>query len=218
MERAARFIAEEAGAAGYAARLLTAGFSIVTTGHSLGAGVAVLLAVTLRRLVPGLRATVFAFATPAAVDAYLAQELARPDGPVRVTSLVNRDDVVPRASAKNLRELAHELDLRRKEWEPLLREDVAAIKSRAKNLFAPRDRERMESLAPKATGFPGALGDEVHVTDPSLPPGGNPAAHRDMSRTGMLLRSQSVVKIRVESAEELHDVSHWASDPPAVWG
>ena len=50
------------------------GYRAVLTGHSLGAGVAVLLALLLKEAIPALDVRVWGFSVPACVDAFLARQ------------------------------------------------------------------------------------------------------------------------------------------------
>jgi len=76
-------------------QLLDDGYTIECTGHSMGAGISALLALLLRLM--GLPAHAVCFATPAVMD----HELARACRPY-VLSVVNTEDIVPRASVFNL--------------------------------------------------------------------------------------------------------------------
>jgi len=78
------------------------GYKIVTTGHSLGGGVAALAAVIMRA--QNIAAEAFTFGTPACVELALAQSCA-----TYVTTVVCGDDLVPRLSAYNTAELSHRL-------------------------------------------------------------------------------------------------------------
>ena len=100
MARAAEYVYRES----YDAlkKLHDSGYSIVLTGHSLGAGVASLTAVLLKRSLE--RVHCVAFAAPACVDGRLAAAM-RPF----VTSVILGDDVVPRLTARALRRLVRKL-------------------------------------------------------------------------------------------------------------
>lgn len=82
--------------------VLPAGYSIILTGHSLGAGVAALVGILLRSRLPALardndRLRVIAFAAPPVLDLKASRACAS-----FITTVVNNSDVVPRASLSNL--------------------------------------------------------------------------------------------------------------------
>jgi hypothetical protein len=85
------------------ALLLPAGYRLLITGHSLGAGVAALVAVILRSRIPRLRddedgvIRVLAFGSPPVLDHDAALACAG-----FVSSIVNNSDVIPRMSLSNL--------------------------------------------------------------------------------------------------------------------
>ena len=81
------------------------GFSLVITGHSLGAGVATLLLAVLERdanFAP-LKPTCFAFAPPCTVSSDFAALL--PNVNARITSIVNEDDMVSRFGLSQMEDL-----------------------------------------------------------------------------------------------------------------
>jgi hypothetical protein len=138
MARAAQYIFEETAPALRA--LATAGYGIVLTGHSLGAGVASLLAVLVRDDLDdnGLAASgvrCFGFATPACVDEVLARRCERGG---LVTAVVLHDDVVPRLTATSLRRLMSELLRQRETCMEHWRQDLDAVWGRLRHgLWAP---------------------------------------------------------------------------------
>ena len=81
--------------------LLPAGYQLVLTGHSLGAGTAALAAVLLRTRFPVLRDPkrlyVWAFASPPVLDYDTAQACAP-----FLTTVVNNSDIIPSCSLSNL--------------------------------------------------------------------------------------------------------------------
>ena len=84
---------------------LPAGYSVVVTGHSLGAGAACLLGVLLRNAIPVFqkdkkRLRVYAFATPACLGLDACRGCMD-----FVTSVVNNTDCVPRVSVSSMRVL-----------------------------------------------------------------------------------------------------------------
>ena len=83
--------------------LHSAGYTVLLTGHSLGAGVAAVLASLLRPLLPGVRC--IGFATPSS----LAGEALLEESRSFVTSVILRCDAVPRATIGSCRRLLHHL-------------------------------------------------------------------------------------------------------------
>jgi hypothetical protein len=77
--------------------MVDGGCKVVLAGHSLGAGTASIFSMLLKH--QGIENTCWAYATPACVDLKVAPSLGH------ITSVVMRDDVVPRASMFNLRTL-----------------------------------------------------------------------------------------------------------------
>jgi hypothetical protein len=153
MLSSARWLAEDGGVVDWMKRLHDAGFErIVFTGHSLGAGVALLLALLTKSRHPEMRdVEVFGFAMPACVDAGIADVLCGTgrgtvaDGVV-VRSMVNKDDIVSRLSVANAVALAREIQSRRADWEPLLSSDLDGVLQRAKTLWAPNQRRESSPL------------------------------------------------------------------------
>ena len=83
--------------------LHSSGYAVLLTGHSLGAGVAAVLASLLRPLLPGVRC--IGFATPSS----LAGEVLLEESRSFVTSVILRCDAVPRATIGSCRRLLHHL-------------------------------------------------------------------------------------------------------------
>lgn len=83
---------------------IPAGYSIVVTGHSLGAGVACLLGMLLTTAIPSLRQSnklrVYAYATPACLSMEACQSCTD-----YITSVVNNTDCVPRLGVPAMRVL-----------------------------------------------------------------------------------------------------------------
>ena len=107
MLRAARAILDECGARRAVARLRANGYALTVVGHSLGAGVAVLLTALLNAddaASSAQRVKCFAFACPACASEALT-DLLQAD----VTAVVHQDDVVPRLSDANCEVLAAEI-------------------------------------------------------------------------------------------------------------
>lgn len=82
------------------------GFSVVVSGHSLGAGTAILCTLLLQlELLPGApRVRCFAFAPPAVVSSLAAPCVAA----IEVYAFINRYDIIPRVSTRALMVLAAE--------------------------------------------------------------------------------------------------------------
>ena len=149
MARAAEYVYRESYDALKA--LHDAGYSIVLTGHSLGAGVASLTAVLLKRSLERIHCV--AFAAPACVDGRLAEAM-RPF----VTSVVLGDDVVPRLTARALRRLVRKLLHERQSCMTHWRADLDAAWGRLRDgLWAPRVRDSLVRAA-GAAGLAGAAG------------------------------------------------------------
>eukprot|EP00658_Telonema_sp_P-2_P047067 TRINITY_DN3557_c0_g1_i1.p1 TRINITY_DN3557_c0_g1~~TRINITY_DN3557_c0_g1_i1.p1 ORF type:complete len:566 (-),score=97.44 TRINITY_DN3557_c0_g1_i1:125-1822(-) len=115
------------------AELHHAGFSITLVGHSLGAGVASLLALRLSALIPSIRCV--SYAAPACMDCRLA-EASR----ACVDAIILHDDIVPRASARNVLELFQDLSRYSKQWPDLFKQDLRAVTGRMKRLWEPPRR------------------------------------------------------------------------------
>ena len=117
MWKSAQWLSEEGGVSSMIKELHDAGHEkIVFTGHSLGAGVALLLALLAKSKygVDLSDVSVYGYAMPACVDEGIADEVCGcgvghvGDGVV-VRSLVNKDDIVSRLSVANATELALEI-------------------------------------------------------------------------------------------------------------
>jgi hypothetical protein len=91
-------------------------YALITTGHSLGAGVAALAAMALKPTFPSVHC--YAFATPASVTRELAEECHD-----YVTSVVNGDDCVPRLHQHSMLRLQNEIS--QFDWRTTLRQLVA---------------------------------------------------------------------------------------------
>lgn len=91
-------------------------YALVTTGHSLGAGVAALATMVLKPSFPSVHC--YAFATPASVTRELAEECYD-----YVTSVVNGDDCVPRLHQHSMLKLQDEIS--KFDWRTTLRQLVA---------------------------------------------------------------------------------------------
>ena len=76
------------------------GFNVILVGHSLGAGVASVLAMLLREELGMERVTCFAFAPPPAVSFFLAER-----SKAYIFSVVNNDDAIPRTGVKQIKTL-----------------------------------------------------------------------------------------------------------------
>ncbi|GAB5361000.1 hypothetical protein AAMO2058_000676600 [Amorphochlora amoebiformis] len=147
------------GAGGNVGRMLerfsAAGYSIEIVGHSLGGGVATLLALLLHAENSNIKIDVYAYAVPACVSPRLENRCHRrptDKGGVKVISTILQDDAVPRASARNILALAKEIVERKKEWQPALAREIKDIQRRALGLWAPMTRSthwmRMEKEGP----------------------------------------------------------------------
>ena len=134
----AKWLAEVAEMNKWVRKMAERGYKIVLTGHSLGAGVAVLLGLLLKSSIPALTPHVYAYCTPACVDANLAKKCS--GELIRVITYINRDDFVARASAPNIRAMAAEIKARRAEWEPFLSSDLSDVYARIKTVWAPLRR------------------------------------------------------------------------------
>lgn len=77
---------------------LPAGYGMVITGHSLGAGVSCLLGMFFKKKFPDMPLQVYAFATPACCSYEAALSSAD-----YITSIINNNDCVPRMSLMNVR-------------------------------------------------------------------------------------------------------------------
>ncbi|GBG28474.1 Hypothetical Protein FCC1311_046972 [Hondaea fermentalgiana] len=156
------------------ARLHKAGYKITFTGHSLGAGVATLLALLIADEDPTININVYGFGSPACVDEALAEackgrfhaKYAAPDAEpvtrlgdrVTVLNFVFRDDVVSRLSLFNARLFAADIKRLKPRWGPLLKEDRGAYTSRAFSLWAPQQRGNYVGADARAAHDAGADG------------------------------------------------------------
>jgi len=142
MGRAAQWVYDETSEALFA--LASNGYDLELTGHSLGAGVASLLTIMLRRGLDDRGLTksklhCYCFATPACVDVHLADQTKD-----LVTSVVLHDDVVPRLTARALRRLMAQLLRQRETCMRRWRDDLDAVWGRLRNgLWAPRWRDSL---------------------------------------------------------------------------
>ncbi|OQR91987.1 hypothetical protein ACHHYP_04166, partial [Achlya hypogyna] len=121
------------------------GFKLMVNGHSLGGGVAALLAVMLHPEFPDIEC--LAYAVPACANRHTAEACAP-----FVTSVVLRDDFVPRAKTHNIVRLSAELKAFRDDWKNTAMEDWSAVKSRVKSVWAPRKREWAQQEAARQRG------------------------------------------------------------------
>eukprot|EP00735_Rhodelphis_limneticus_P014100 TRINITY_DN808_c0_g1::TRINITY_DN808_c0_g1_i2::g.25436::m.25436 TRINITY_DN808_c0_g1::TRINITY_DN808_c0_g1_i2::g.25436 ORF type:complete len:709 (+),score=125.82,sp/Q5YLM1/DGLA_RAT/34.78/3e-15,FYVE/PF01363.16/3.9e-13,FYVE/PF01363.16/9.2e-12,Lipase_3/PF01764.20/1.6e-20,Abhydrolase_6/PF12697.2/0.16,PAS_7/PF12860.2/0.3,FYVE_2/PF02318.11/0.12,FYVE_2/PF02318.11/34 TRINITY_DN808_c0_g1_i2:60-2186(+) len=139
--------------------LVSKGFNLVIVGHSLGAGCATLLSILLK---PDIPVQCYAYATPACVEEPLA-DLCRSF----VTSIVLRDDVVPRATPRAAKVLAETLLEYRGVWRKYYQEDMHAFKQRAKGVWAPRTRTSKRVSTSSTTSMPSG-GVAVTTTDVAM--------------------------------------------------
>lgn len=109
------------------------GYKVLTTGHSLAAGVVTLLSILLRPYIPELQC--FAYATPACMGELLGDSCRD-----YVTSVVLAHDVVPRASVAATRKLVQDLDQFKPIWNKMWEEDKAHTSDRLKGIWTPRLR------------------------------------------------------------------------------
>ncbi|KAJ8608390.1 hypothetical protein CTAYLR_008154 [Chrysophaeum taylorii] len=124
MLAAARAILDKCGARKVLETLFDAGFELEIVGHSMGAGVAAVLAALLDK-----PATCVCFAPPACVSPCLADALKD-----RVLSVVHRDDLVPRLSDSNCAALARDLVSDDANFKRRLAEDKALLAKHLKDL------------------------------------------------------------------------------------
>ncbi|KAF4675880.1 hypothetical protein FOL47_007121 [Perkinsus chesapeaki] len=148
------------------ARLHSEGYRISLTGHSLGAGIASLACLILRQDVMTNcdTLTCVGFGSPACMDETLASAAER----LGVISVVNRDDMVPRASVHNARKLIERLAdptsvARTRQY---LAEDAAAL----------RDIKRLTQLKRRRDHAHTDDGDAIMVTAEAS--GSIPSDHR----------------------------------------
>ena len=139
MARAARWLRSELRLV--LGHLAAAGYDVILTGHSLGAGVAALLTVLLKRLVPGVRCVGYA-TPPVAGGARLLRALGD-----CCTSLVHRNDAVPRMTLTSLRSTIEEL-VEFTEWREDAMLDIQAVVDRAKGCWAPQLRSAPSEEGP----------------------------------------------------------------------
>jgi hypothetical protein len=148
-------------------RLVDSGCDVRVVGHSLGAAVAALLTLLLRRGLaaigvaqPSLRVRGVAFSSPSCLSAALSDELldaaatargAAPE-PRGFLSVVLRDDVITRVTPRAARQLLREILVFRDQVFRHLQQDWADVMRRARSLWAPRQPQAFA-----ATGADAAL-------------------------------------------------------------
>ena len=114
MLRSAKWIAQEGGMVEALKRLNDEGYTIKFVGHSLGAGVATMIALLFLRERRGVKLKVYGYGTPACVSEDVANKcMGDTPGFPEVISLVNRDDCVSRFSTVNIHALALEVQRQR---------------------------------------------------------------------------------------------------------
>ena len=139
----AKYLLEEEGVAEWLVRLRSVGYRIVVCGHSLGAGVAAILSVLLTsNLYSHLNVLdsvdTFAYAIPSCMSMALCEQInsetaARRAGAkqgIMLTSVVLRDDIVPRIGQKPLEDFVERLESEAAVWRPLMyrsKTDAASI-------------------------------------------------------------------------------------------
>ena len=157
MAQAARWLRREVGPA--LRQLCESGFRIKLVGHSLGAGVASLLAALLLPEFPNL--TMIGFATPACASGpNLLRKLRG-----CCNSVILRNDAVPRATLSSVRDLLGELATY-SDWKQSAVQDWNSVVGRARTLWAPNLRSTSDggSLQPSPSGVP------LSPSTPILPP------------------------------------------------
>lgn len=129
-------------------QLIDNGYSIVLSGHSLGASVAILTALLLIDLDSKLHVQVKAFATPPCTDkllsiltqsGYLKKDV-KFFNRIDLRNFINRDDIVSRLSLQCLHHCALEIKRTKPLWQRYVEEDVKSYKEKAKALWAPNQR------------------------------------------------------------------------------
>lgn len=167
MARAARWLRREVGPA--LQQLRACGYSITLAGHSLGAGVASLLAALLLPEYPDI--TMVGFATPSCAS---GRTLLRRLGAC-CCSVILRNDAVPRATLSSVRCLLDELAAF-SEWRESAAEDWNSVLGRAKTLWAPNLRGAAGPCSPPplmsepGLSDPAASGPTSGLAPPPLPP------------------------------------------------
>jgi hypothetical protein len=136
---------------GIIASLVSQGYVIRCTGHSLGGGVAALLGILIKRHFRGKGMEkdledlirVYSFGTPSCVNEDLVREIGGngEGGDSFITSVVLHDDIVPRITPTSVRRLMKHLLYVKETWvDKNFRDDVEAVADRVKNVWAPRWR------------------------------------------------------------------------------
>ena len=127
--RAAKAILNDCGAAAAVDALRAKGIHVTVVGHSLGAGVAVLMTALLNQNTTLPNARCYGYATPACVSPPLAERLKK-----TVTSCVLRDDAVPRLSEKHCARLAREIVADDENYRERFAKDRAAYSQHVKQI------------------------------------------------------------------------------------
>jgi hypothetical protein len=109
------------------------GYKVITTGPSLGAGVATLLTLLCKPYIEDIDC--YAFGSAPIVDKELHQYTKN-----CVKSVVNGNDFIPRLSYRSMLALLEELREHKDSFVPILKEDIAAISKHISEVWAPRQR------------------------------------------------------------------------------
>jgi len=162
--------------------LISQGYVIRCTGHSLGGGVASLLGVLIKRHLraKGMRKNledlirVYSFGTPSCVNEDLVREVGGEEVNGKdsfITSVILHDDIVPRISPTSVRRLMKHLLYVKETWvDKNFRDDVEAVADRVKKIWEPRWRNSFVVKEGGAQGEGKALGSGETIPQPSPPP------------------------------------------------
>jgi hypothetical protein len=134
-------------------QLTAAGYELVLTGHSLGAGVAALLSLLLRSRLRQPAVRCFGFATPCCACGEALLSRLREGG---VVSVVLRADAIPRATVSSALALLAELAAFQG-WRDDAAQDWQSAVDRAKTLWRPQVRQPPESLPSQPSAGPGRI-------------------------------------------------------------
>ena len=138
MYEAARYLSDDLGLRCTLERLHASGYDVVICGHSLGAGVATLLAMHLMRVQAKVgKIKVYGYAAPPCVTPNLNTMW---KDRLTILNVVMEGDLIPLFSYRNCADFAGEIAKRRSEWEPMMRADLEGISNRAWKLWAPVSR------------------------------------------------------------------------------
>ena len=104
MLRQAKWMSEEGGVLEWMHELHQKNYKIIFTGHSLGGGIATLLALLMKNKYPKSEVTALVYEPAAVVDEIVAAKIEKITS-LKIISLLNKNDIIPRLDLSNGRDL-----------------------------------------------------------------------------------------------------------------